>query len=96
MRAFQSWLKAPYSSFRVRSVRVAVSVGPNTLKLLFLTNLLVPSAQQEAGVVDIVVKVMVSEEQVVDGGRPEPCPGKFVRGCRSAIEHHFLISNLAR
>ena len=38
---------------------------------VFLADRLVPAAEQEAGVVDVVVEVVVSEEQVVDAGRPQ-------------------------
>ncbi len=51
---------------------------------------LVPTAKQEARVVDIVVEVVVSEEEIVDLSRPEAGLDEFVGCCRAAVEHDFF------
>ena len=55
---------------------------------------LVPAAEQEARVVDVVVEVVVGEEEVVDLGRPEAGLDQLVGGGRAAVEHQVLAADL--
>ena len=57
---------------------------------VFLADRLVPAAEQEAGVVDVVVEMVMSEEEVVDLGRPEAGLDEFVGCGRSAVEHDLF------
>ncbi len=57
---------------------------------VFLSDGLVPSAEEEAGIVDVVVEVVVSKEDVVDLGREQSDFDEFVCCRGSAVEHEFF------
>ena len=67
-RAFQSWANRPFSP-RIPSVICSVRSGPKDLELVPLADALVPAAQKEAGIVDVMVEMVVSEKEVVNLGR---------------------------
>ena len=54
---------------------------------------LVPAAEQEAGVVDVVVEVVVGEEKVVHLGWLETGLDQLVGGGRAAVEHQHLFAD---
>ena len=68
--------------------------GAEDLQVVLLAGALVPAAQQEAGVVDVVVEVVVCEEEVVDVGGPESCLDELVGCCGAAVDHHLLVADL--
>ena len=57
---------------------------------VFLADGLVPAAEEEAGIVDVVVEVVVGEEEVVDVGGPEAGLDELVGCGGSAVEHDLL------
>ena len=64
------------------------------VECVFLADRLIPAAEEEAGVVDVVVEVVVREEEVVDVGWPQTGLDELV-GCRwSAVEHDLLAINV--
>ena len=77
--------------FVENAVGDALSKGrPIHVEGIFLTDRLIPAAEEEAGVVDVVVEVVVREEEVVDVGWPQTGLDELV-GCRwSAVEHDLL------
>ena len=69
-------------------------VGAEDLELVLFADALVPAAKQEAGVVDVMVKVMVGEEEVVHLGGKQPRLDQLVGGSRPAVEHQQLLAQL--
>ena len=57
---------------------------------VFLADGLVPAAEEEAWVVDVVVEVVVGEEEVVDLGREEAGLDEFVGSSGPAVEHDLF------
>ncbi len=57
---------------------------------VFLADRLVPAAEQEAGIIDVVVEVVVGEEDVVDLSREETDLDEFVCCGGPAVEHEFF------
>ena len=55
---------------------------------------LVPAAEKEAGIVDVMVEVVVGEEQVVDLSRPEADLDQLVSGGGAAVKHEVLAVDL--
>ena len=55
---------------------------------------LVPAAEEEAGVVHVVIEVVVGEEEVVDVGGPEPGLDQLVGRGRAAVDHDLLAGHL--
>ena len=67
-------------------------VGAKHLKPVFLADALVPAAQEEAGIVDVMVEVVVSEKEVVDLGGKQSRFDQLVSGGRAAVEHEELVA----
>ena len=57
---------------------------------VFLADRLIPAAEEEAGVVDVVVEVVVREEEIVDVGWPQTGLDELVGRRGPAVEHHLL------
>ena len=72
------------------SVMDSVRVGPKTFSLLSRACSLIPAAEEEAGIINVVVEVVMGEEKVVDLGGPEAGLDQLVGGCRAAVEHEVL------
>ena len=66
---------------------------PVDLQPVLPAHALVPPAQQEAGVVDVVIEVVMCEEEVVDVGGPEPGLDHLVRGGGAAVDHDLLAGH---
>ncbi len=64
--------------------------GAVDVESVFLADRLIPAAEEEAGVVDVVVEVVMGEEEIVDVGWPESGLDEFVGCGRSAVEHDLL------
>jgi len=54
---------------------------------------LAPAGEQEAGVVDVVIEVVVGEEKVFHLGRLETGLDQLVGGDRAAAEHQSLVAD---
>jgi hypothetical protein len=67
---------------------------PEDLELVRFTGRLVPAAEQEAGIVNVVIEMVVGEEEVVDLGWPETGLDQLVGGGRAAVEHHVLAADV--
>ena len=63
-------------------------------ELILLADALVPATEQEAGVVDVVVEVMVREEQVVDARGQDTDLHELGRRRRAAVEHQILAAHV--
>jgi hypothetical protein len=63
------------------------------LELALLAGALVPAAEQEARVVDVMVEMVVGKEEVVDLGGAEASLDQFVGGGRAAVEHQVLATH---
>src|SRR5256886_823682 len=63
-------------------------------ELILLADALVPATEQEAGVVDVVVEVMVREEQVVDARGQDTDLHELGRRRRAAFEHQILAAHV--
>ncbi len=61
---------------------------------VLLTDALVPSAQQEAWIVNVMVKVMVREEQVVDLSRMQSRLHQLASSRRTAVKHQLGAINI--
>src|SRR5207244_3222231 len=61
--------------------------GAEDLQPVLAADTLIPAAEQEAGVVDVVVEVVVREEEVVHLRGPQAGLDELVRGRRAAVEH---------
>ena len=61
--------------------------GAEDLQPILAADALIPAAEQEAGVVDVVVEVVVREEEVVHLRGPQAGLDELVRGRRAAVEH---------
>ena len=57
---------------------------------VFLADRLVPAAEQEAGIIDVVVEMVVGEEDVVDLSWKETDLDEFVCCGWAAVEHEFF------
>ena len=57
---------------------------------VFLADRLIPAAEEEAGVVNVVVEVVVREEEVVDVGWPEAGLDELMSRRGPAVEHDLL------
>ena len=66
---------------------------PKRPQRILLARALIPSAQQKARIVNIVVKVMMREKQVVNICRPQPRLHQLMRSRRPAIHHQLLFPN---
>ena len=62
---------------------------------VLLTDALVPAAQQEAWIVNVMVKVMVREEQAVDPSRMQSRLHQLVSSRRPAIKHQLAAVNIS-
>ena len=69
-------------------------VGAENLELVFLADALVPAAEKEAGIVDVVVEVVVGEEEVVNLGGEQSGLDQLVRCCGAAVEHEEFAAEL--
>ena len=85
-RAFQSWAKQAVLAEDALGYLLG-QVGPEDLELVLLADALVPPAKEEAGIINVMVEVMVSEEEVVDLGGEQPRFEQLVSGGRPAVEH---------
>jgi hypothetical protein len=69
---------------------------PVHLERVLLADGLVPAAEQEAGVVHVVVEVVMGEEEVIDVGGKDAGLDQLPGGRRPAVEHHVLTADLHR
>ena len=67
---------------------------PVNIQHVLLPNALIPAAQQEAWIVNVMVKVMVREEQVINLGRMQPRLHQLVSSRRPAVKHQLGAINI--
>src|SRR5262249_30742780 len=68
--------------------------GTPDAQLVLAADALVPAAEQEAGIVDVVVEVVMGEEQVIDAGGTDPRLHQLVGGGGAAVEHEVPVGHL--
>ena len=69
-------------------------VGAEHLQLVLLADALIPAAEQETGIVDVMVEMVVREEEVVHLRGEESRLYQLVGSRRPAIEHQQLFAEL--
>ena len=67
-------------------------IGAEHLEFVLLADALVPTAEEEAGIIDVMVEMVVGEEEVIHLCGKQSRLDQLVRRRRPAVEHQVLVS----